>query len=935
MENLSVVRMLIIGFLFLQTACIGAPQAVQGIVRDKTEKVIQIETASDGSGTTITQLDLFDRSEDLELYLIEEAGEEKTNVEANWVLNGAIGDLIISDGGKKARFTNYQVGSGYIKVSYGEMLKQVEVSITSNEVPSLSFTQPMDDDDLIALNGSFDITWTDSDAEEDANISLYYANSAGGNCSDGTLITDSLKEDSDGSSGSYSWDLTGLPTANYYVCAIIDDGLGTTESWSSFLKVNTSPTIAITQPMGSDDSVYSGELFNVQWTDSDPDHDAQISLYYHSKNTGACNTGTLIASGISEDANAGNGNYDFDTSGIATGTYYVCALIDDGMDTAEVYSEAIGVTAVCEWTGAVSTDWSDSANWTNCEGAIPNSSDYIRLSDKVNKPVVTADASFLGIVGGSENTTVTINSGVTLSVYGSSDAFRGDVTFKGATADCSNCRLLIRNLAAEVNNSATLSILTGMEVYFYTIYAELLIGNATSAGHLVVSGGATETEWPVFIGNSDRWSGLIMEGTSSEKSSVSIDGVELAMYNGFSDGIALKFQENYEVKKLDNIKYTGGKFLGGIYLYNCGTGTFTDTTWSNHNFRDVPYIAAVAMQRGLNVKADSCTGISITMDNASGWAWGSVFENDPNNVIAWTGSETSSTCTWNGSVSTDWFTPANWSNCNNGRNSYPDQFDKVILDDTASFQPVLTSNAIIQEFPLSSNSGQLTVDSSYLFVVNGELKQDLKFIAATANCTDCNVLSESFTVNNSKTLTLQDSIFLGIHNSNKIYIGDGASSGHFVTQTSDITDSTKWPSLGTFYYYFDGLIFNGLSSADRSSSTISGLNIKNYHKEDGMMVYVDNFNIVQMDYVKLQQAVGSWSITDSYIAINTCANSLITDTTWDGFDFVNNISTGYNLSVSNCAGYGPVLINPISGGTNNGFGAASENDIDSVINWGS
>ena len=179
MENLSVVRMLIIGFLFLQTACIGAPQAVQGIVRDKTEKVIQIETASDGSGTTITQLDLFDRSEDLELYLIEEAGEEKTNVEANWVLNGAIGDLIISDGGKKARFTNYQVGSGYIKVSYGEMLKQVEVSITSNEVPSLSFTQPMDDDDLIALNGSFDITWTDSDAEEDANISLYYANSAG------------------------------------------------------------------------------------------------------------------------------------------------------------------------------------------------------------------------------------------------------------------------------------------------------------------------------------------------------------------------------------------------------------------------------------------------------------------------------------------------------------------------------------------------------------------------------------------------------------------------------------------------------------------------------------------------------------------------------------------------------------------------------------
>ncbi|MEC9281365.1 MAG: hypothetical protein VX642_01535 [Bdellovibrionota bacterium] len=935
MENFSVVRSLLVAFFFIHTACMVDPQAVQGIVKDKTEKVIQVETASDGSGVAITQLSLYDRSEDLELFLIEEAGDEKTNVEANWVLSGSIGDLIIFDGGKKARFTNYQVGFGYIKVTYGELVKQVEVSITANEVPSLSFTQPMGGDDLIAVNSIFDITWTDADTEENGNISLYYANSSGGSCEDGTLITDSLKEDSDGASGTFTWDLTGLPTANYYICAVISDGLGSTESWSNALKVNTSPTIAITQPMESDDSVYSGELFNVQWTDSDPDHDAQVSLYYNSSNTGSCNSGTLIVNGVSEDANAGSGSYSFNTSGLATGSYYICALIDDGMDTAEVYSDPISVTAVCEWTGAVSTDWSVSENWTNCSASIPTDTDYVYLNDLTNKPVVTANTPILGVVGARENTTVTINSGVSLSVYGSSDAFRADVTFKGATADCSDCRLLIRNLAAEVNNSATLTILSGTEVYFNTIYAELLIGNGTSAGHLVVSGGATESEWPVFIGNSDRWSGLIMEGTGSEKSSVSIDGVHMAIYPGFSDGIAFKFQENYQIKNLDNVKYTGGKFLGGIYLYNCSTGSFTDTTWSNHNFRDVPYIAAVDKQRGINVRADSCSGISITMDNASGWAWGSVFENDPNNVIAWTGSETSYTCTWNGSVSTDWFTPANWSNCSNGRNSYPDQFDKVILDDSVGNQPVLTSNAIVQEFPLSTNAGQLTVDSSYLFVVNGELKQDLKFIAATADCSDCKVLSESFTVNNSKTLTLEDSILLGVHNGNKVNIGDGTSSGHFVTQSSDVTDPTKWPTLGTFYYYFDGLIFNGLSSSDRSTSTINGLNVVNYHQEDGMIVYKDNFNIAQMDNVKLSMSYTSWLVSDAYISIDTCANSVISDLTWDGFDFVNDVSTGYNLSVSNCSGVGPVTINPLSGGTNLGFGSSKENDTDSVIDWGS
>ncbi len=74
--------------------------------------------------------------------------------------------------------------------------------------------------------------------------------------------------------------------------------------------------------------------FGITWAATDPDDDAQISLFYDTNNSGF--DGQPIASGLSE--NDLNNVYVWDTRGIANGTYYVYAVITDGLNTTRRYA---------------------------------------------------------------------------------------------------------------------------------------------------------------------------------------------------------------------------------------------------------------------------------------------------------------------------------------------------------------------------------------------------------------------------------------------------------------------------------------------------------------------------------------------------------------------------------------------------------------------
>lgn len=110
------------------------------------------------------------------------------------------------------------------------------------------------------------------------------------------------------------WKITGLTASG---------GLSVLPPTPSPPTPNEAPTIEIIEPNGVDDS--ATESFTITWTDSDPDDNAFISLYYDDNNTGE--DGNLIIEEIQEDA--GEDQYTWNISDLAGATYYIYAVIED------------------------------------------------------------------------------------------------------------------------------------------------------------------------------------------------------------------------------------------------------------------------------------------------------------------------------------------------------------------------------------------------------------------------------------------------------------------------------------------------------------------------------------------------------------------------------------------------------------------------------
>jgi len=87
---------------------------------------------------------------------------------------------------------------------------------------------------------------------------------------------------------------------------------------------NLVPSISLVAPTGM---TLNPATVNISWTDRDLDDNAMISLYYTED---PAQTGTLIAENISEDSPVNS--YTWDCSGVPNGTYYIKAIISDGVN---------------------------------------------------------------------------------------------------------------------------------------------------------------------------------------------------------------------------------------------------------------------------------------------------------------------------------------------------------------------------------------------------------------------------------------------------------------------------------------------------------------------------------------------------------------------------------------------------------------------------
>ena len=203
-----------------------------------------------------------------------------------------------------------------------------------NDPPQVQILEPDGEDDF--AHTEYMITWSDSDPDDDAHISLYYdSNNLG---LDGFLIVDELSEDEYGTLGYYIWNTTQIPEGNYWIYAKIEDESGSSDSNYSlgpitidhFPTSNARPSFQFTEPDGISDFADSG--FVIMWIDSDPDDNAAISLYYDADNIGF--DGTAIIQGQSEDTDGNLGFYLWNTSAIPDGKYFVYCICEDGKNEA-------------------------------------------------------------------------------------------------------------------------------------------------------------------------------------------------------------------------------------------------------------------------------------------------------------------------------------------------------------------------------------------------------------------------------------------------------------------------------------------------------------------------------------------------------------------------------------------------------------------------
>ncbi len=181
-----------------------------------------------------------------------------------------------------------------------------------------------------------EIEWADYDPDSDARISLYYDTDQYGE--DGILIAQNITEDPDGDSDEYLWDISQIQPGVYFIYAIIDDGNSTSVNYSNnaviigdgdghpFLKFKT-----------AENEGKRNQRALIKWNDTDSDSNAIIDLYYDADNTGF--DGSLIASGLEEDADGSDDHFLWDTSTLAEGTYYLYAIVSDEINSYRVYSD--------------------------------------------------------------------------------------------------------------------------------------------------------------------------------------------------------------------------------------------------------------------------------------------------------------------------------------------------------------------------------------------------------------------------------------------------------------------------------------------------------------------------------------------------------------------------------------------------------------------
>ena len=220
------------------------------------------------------------------------------------------------------------------------------------------------------------IEWTAGGVVAGAKISLCYdEDTTWWNGNEHWIEVDQV--DAANGSHSYNWDTTGVAPGTYYIAGYMYDFADTSTFWHLSESVRIQPasqTFDLTAPTSG--AYAAGEVVSIDWTAGGVVAGAKISLCYD-EDTTWWNGNEHWIEVDQVDAADGAGSYNWDTTGVAPGTYCIAGYMYDFVDTFTFshLNDAIqiqGFSLTGPTSGIFSAGESVSIEWT-ASGVVPGS----------------------------------------------------------------------------------------------------------------------------------------------------------------------------------------------------------------------------------------------------------------------------------------------------------------------------------------------------------------------------------------------------------------------------------------------------------------------------------------------------------------------------------------------------------------------------------
>jgi hypothetical protein len=274
------------------------------------------------------------------------------------------------------------------------------------------------------------VQWTDTNVPSGSKISLAYDTTTNwGNPK--WIEIDGVAAAS--SSGSYSWNTTGLTAGTYYMAGYLYTPSGTavfshlTTSFTVTASA-TAPTFALSGPASG--TYTAGQTVSVQWTDTNVPSGSKISLAYDTT-TNWGNPKWIEIDGVA--AASGSGTYSWNTTGLTAGTYYIGGYLYTPSDTA-VFSHlttSFAVTAAGTLPGGV-----------GIPAMVSASADATTTSSSQTSSTTAQNTSTASSTTATSTTTVTSTVPAQPSIRGTSLASSSDSSTSAASSTSSGLKVL-------------------------------------------------------------------------------------------------------------------------------------------------------------------------------------------------------------------------------------------------------------------------------------------------------------------------------------------------------------------------------------------------------------------------------------------------------------------------------------------------------------